>query len=74
MSLPYCAGLIMNGSICAKHKQCALYRLWWQTPGTDMNLCGAPHKYDRFVPSVIGPAEPVAVTTLPIGKTMELFA
>ena len=72
MNFPYCAGMI-SGGLCQKHTQCALYRLWWETPGTDMKLCSSD-KFDRFVPSVIGPAVPVPVATLPIGKTLELFA
>jgi hypothetical protein len=72
MTNPFCAGITAYDGLCAKHAQCALYRLWWEEPRTDMKLC-AHDKFDRFVPSVIGPAAPAAVTATPIGKTMELF-
>ncbi len=73
MTLPYCAGITAFDGLCKKHAQCALYRLWWEEPRTDMKLCTAD-KFDRFVPSVIEPAAPVAVSALPVGKTMDLFA
>ena len=73
MNLPYCAGITAFDGLCKKHGNCALYRLWWETPGTDMKLCRGD-KFERFVPSVIEPAAPVAVATLPVGQTLELFA
>lgn len=73
MTQPYCAGITAFDGLCKKHEQCALYRLWWEEPRTDMMLC-ASDKYDRFVPAVIEPAEPVTVATMPVGKTLELFA
>jgi hypothetical protein len=77
MSL-YCAamrslGMTDPNPLCAKHKQCALYRLWWETPGTDMHLC-LTEKLERFVPITLEPAAPQPIQSIPIGQTLELFA
>lgn len=67
-ALPYCAGISDLHGLCKKHAQCAIYRQWWETPGTDMKHCESG-KYDRFVPMTSAVAVPV-----PVGKTMEMFA
>jgi hypothetical protein len=73
MNLIYCAGLSSHSEICDKHTQCAKYRHWWETPGTDMNLC-VGKKYSHFVPIHLEAAAPVLIHSLPIGQTLELFA
>lgn len=72
-SLPYCAGISALDGLCKKHGQCAIYRKWWETPGTDAKKCESG-KYDRFVPLASTAAAPVAVAALPVGKTLEMFA
>jgi hypothetical protein len=69
----FCAGIIDNNIGCTKRSQCALYRLWWETPKTDMHLCHVG-KFNLFIPLRLEPATPKAVQAFPIGKTMELFA
>ena len=70
----FCAGLKSEG-FCQKHDQCAMYRKWWQAKGevVEMVIC-AYKKHDRFVPISLEPAAAKPIQSLPVGKTMDLFA
>ena len=73
MTTAYCAGIVDNNVGCTKRDQCAMYRLWWETPNTDMHLCSLG-SFKRFVPLQLQPAIPQPIYSTPIGRTMELFA
>jgi hypothetical protein len=73
MSSQFCAGLKSEG-FCTKTSQCALYRKWWEGPTwVDMVLCKF-QKHDRYVPIHLEAATPQAIQSMPVGRTLDLFA
>jgi len=72
MTHPFCSGGKSEG-FCTKVDQCALYRKWWEGHKTEMVLCKYK-KHDRFIPIKLAAAAPQAIHSMPIGRTLELFA
>lgn len=68
----YCSGL-KSEAFCSKVAQCALYRKWWEGYKTEIVLCSYK-KHDRFVPIQLEAAAPQPIQSLPVGRTLDLFA
>lgn len=73
MTTQFCSGLQSYGRLCTNSENCALYRCWWDGYDTAFRIC-TYGKHDRFVPIKLEAAAPQPIQSLPIGKTMELFA